>query len=312
MRPELICLQCRSASLYRTADEMRCTNCQAVYPVVQGIPRFVSPENYANSFGFQWNRHDKTQLDSYIGLPISRDRVFSVTQWPSDLRGQTILEAGCGAGRFTEILVGTGADVISFDLSSAVEANRRNNGHHEKLTILQASILDIPVAPRSMDKVFCLGVIQHTPDPEKSFQHLAECVKPGGDLVIDVYAKRLTALLSWRYLLRPLTKRIASERLYKIVEKTTRILFPVSHALHRLFGRPGARLLPIAIHPNFPLPPNLARQWAILDTFDIYSPAHDHPKSQTDLRRWFENAGFVDVYVGPGPNGYVARGKRPT
>jgi 2-polyprenyl-3-methyl-5-hydroxy-6-metoxy-1,4-benzoquinol methylase len=81
-----------------------------------------------------------------------------------------VLEAGSGsgAGRSTEVLATTGATVISFDLSSAVDANYRNNGQNANVLIVQASILDIPVRPRSMDKVMCLGVIQHTPAPAQS------------------------------------------------------------------------------------------------------------------------------------------------
>ena len=42
--------------------------------------------------------------------------------------GGSLLEAGCGAGRFTELMVDAGAFVHAFDLSSAVEANRHNIG----------------------------------------------------------------------------------------------------------------------------------------------------------------------------------------
>jgi SAM-dependent methyltransferase len=41
----------------------------------------------------------------------------------SSLAGKHVLEAGCGAGRFTEVLLKAGAYVTSIDLSSAVEAN---------------------------------------------------------------------------------------------------------------------------------------------------------------------------------------------
>src|SRR6187397_1731582 len=44
-------------------------------------------------------------------------------------RGRVVLEAGCGAGRFTELLLAGGARVVAFDLSRAVEANRENCGH---------------------------------------------------------------------------------------------------------------------------------------------------------------------------------------
>jgi len=262
------------------------------------------------SFGLQWNTHRETQLDSHTGLSISRDRLFAVTGWPADLTGQTILEAGSGAGRFTEILVTTGAEIISIDLSSAVEANRRNNGHNRNLRILQADILDIPVPPLSMDKVLCLGVIQHTPDPKATFHSLAKHVKAGGELVIDVYPKRLSALISWKYLLRPVTKRMDPQRLYSIVSSITPKLLPLADVLERRLGRLGSRLMPIAHYPNLNLSPELARQWAILDTFDMYSPAHDHPQSIKTIQRWFDEAGFVDVHVGPGPNGFVGRGRR--
>jgi len=32
-------------------------------------------------------------------------------------------------------------------------------------------------------------------------------------------------------------------------------------------------------------------EWATLDTFDMYSPAHDHPRSLAEVRRWFDSAG---------------------
>ena len=97
------------------------------------------------------------------------------THWP-DNAGETILEAG--AGRFTEILVTTGADVLSFDLSSAVEANYKNNRHCPNMLIFQSDIFKIPLCEQSMDKVLCLGVIQRTPDPEAAFRNLTRYVRP--------------------------------------------------------------------------------------------------------------------------------------
>ena len=60
------------------------------------------------------------------------------------------------------------------------------------------------------------------------------------------------------------------------------------------------------------LSPAVNREWAILDTFDMYAPAHDHPQTLNRVRRWYEDVGFVDVNVEYGPNGVIARGRRPT
>jgi len=270
----LRCLSCDDGELI--ADEgttaWTCASCGAAYPIVNGVARFVQREHYAQSFGLQWNVHRRTQLDNYTSLPISRNRLFQVSGWPQDLRGQTIMEAGSGAGRFTEVLISTGAQVLSFDLSSAVDANHSNNGDRPNLLLFQADMSDIPVRRLSMDKVICLGVLQHPRDPAASFRHLTEHVRPGGELVIDVYASHLSALISWKYALRPLTKRVDRARLHRITAAVTPPLVPLSAWLYRMAGRVGARLLPILQSDHLGLPPEFNREWAILDTFDMYSP----------------------------------------
>jgi 2-polyprenyl-3-methyl-5-hydroxy-6-metoxy-1,4-benzoquinol methylase len=308
----LVCTFCRGGRLDLNEEGLQCANCGEVFQIIREIPRFVRNDDYAESFGFQWNVHARTQLDSFTNRSLSRDRLFEATKWPSDLSGQTVLEAGSGAGRFTEVLVTTGAEIISFDLSSAVDANYQSNGQNANLLALQASILNIPVRPRSMDKVVCLGVIQHTPDPAQTFFCLANCVRPGGEIVIDVYAARLRSLLSWKYLLRPITKRMDNKKLYRFIERAIPVLLPVSELLFRALGRFGPRLLPIVHYPSLGLSPELTRRWAVLDTFDMYSPAHDHPQRIATVRSWFDAVGFVDVTVDYGPNGIVARGRRPS
>ena len=309
----LCCPSCRKGGLDAQGpppSQLVCIACGASFPIVGGIPRFVPNEDYADTFGFQWNIHRQAQLDSYSGLPISRDRFFEATGWPKDMTGQIILEAGSGAGRFTEVLLTTGAEVLSFDLSTAVDANYKNNGHDAHLLLFQADIRNAPIPEGSMDKVMCLGVIMSTPDPEGSFRSLARYVRPGGELVIDCYPARLIALASWKYVLRPLTKRMDKNRLYTLIARVTPPLVPVAAFMRRVFGRAGARLLPIVQYEHLGLSPEQNREWAILDTFDMYSPAHDHPQTRGTIRRWYREAGFDNVRVEYGQNGIIARGGR--
>jgi len=310
-----LCPVCCNGSLVldRTENDenLKCRLCNARVPVVNNIPRFVPHENYASSFGYQWNIHRRTQLDSYTGLSLSRDRIFGVSGWSECLASETILEAGSGAGRFTEVLLSTGARVVSFDYSEAVEANFSNNGKNPKLSLFQGDIFRIPLRKESFDKVMCLGVLQHTPDPGAAFAALTQYVKPGGMIIIDVYRNNLASLLHWKYFLRPITKRMNQQLLYRLIEKTVPHLVGTSAFLRRNFGRVGMRLLPILQYEHWGLTPELNRQWAILDTFDMYSPAHDHPQSLPTVRKWFEEAGLSEVDVRSGPNGVVARGVKP-
>lgn len=317
-----VCPACRSHHLVIKNSEgaspgqiesgtIECRACDQSYPVVRGVPRFVRASNYAESFGFQWNRHARTQLDSYSGLPISHDRLWKALGGKVDLYGQKVLEAGSGAGRFTEVLAASGADVVTFDYSSAVDANVLNQAPSSRLHFFQGDIFNIPLTERTFDKVVCLGVLQHTPDPHAAFRSLAKYVQPGGQLVIDAYTRDFAALLQWKYLLRQITRRMRKETLYRLIEVVTPPLVPVARLLRRLGGRFGARFVPIVEYSHLGLSPQLNVQWAILDTFDMYSPAHDHPQSLESVTRWFKEAGFEDVHVRPGLNGVVGSGRRP-
>jgi SAM-dependent methyltransferase len=301
----------RELVMSEATEMIRCSHCSNEYSLIKFIPRFVPGENYADSFGFQWNRHRKTQLDSFSGLDISKRRVEDATAWPADLSGQCILEAGSGAGRFTEVLVKTGAEIYSFDYSTAVDANYLNNGHNKNLHLFQGDIFKIPFAPESFDKVICLGVIQHTPDPAQAFASLAKQVKPGGELVIDVYRDDLLARLQWKYLLRPFTKRIEQQKLYRLIARLAPTLVPVARVLRKIAGRAGARLVPIVEFSYLGLSAELNMEWAILDTFDMLSPEYDLPQSLETVQSWFAREGFVDVNVRNGLNGVVGKGVKP-
>lgn len=271
----------------------------------------MSNDGYAESFGRQWNAHARTQLDSASGLSITRDRFFSASRWPRRLEGERILEAGSGAGRFTEILCGTGAEIVSMDMSLAVEANFKNNGDNRKLLIIQADIAAAPLARGSFDRVVCFGVLQHTRDPKASFMNLVGYLKPGGYIACDVYRKSFAALLQWKYALRPLTRRLPPGTLYRLVCAAVDALIPVTRALRRFGGRAGARLSPIVEYSHLGLSEEANRDWAILDTFDMYAPRYDSPQSLSTVRAWLAEAGLVEAHAENGPNGIVFGGRKP-
>ena len=295
--------------------ELICSRCSSRYPITNYVPRLVPAANYASSFGFQWQKHARTQIDSFSGTTVSRDRFFRATNWPERLDGQTILEAGCGAGRFTEIALSTGAEVFSFDYSAAVDVNLNNNGLSPNLYLAQADIYRVPFREQSFDKVFCFGVLQHCPDVKGAFLSLCKYLRKGGEIVVDVYYRspRLY-LLNPKYWLRPVTKRLPPELLYRLVEAVVPVLLPVRVWMTRLPypGRFFARFIPVAnYHGKYPLSSAQLLEWSILDTFDMLSPRYDQPQRLEDVREWFDEAGLINVRVGFGPNGINGKGIKP-
>jgi SAM-dependent methyltransferase len=293
--------------------ELACTACAACYPVERSVPRFVPRENYSSSFGFQWQRHADTQLDSRTGGDASRRRFFEETRWPVRMDGARVLEAGSGAGRFTEIMAGTGATLVSVDYSDAVDANFAANGHQENVLVVQGDIFRLPVPAAHFDRVFCAGVLQHTPDPRRAFLSLQGPLRPGGWLAVDVYALRWYTPLLTKYWVRPLTRRLSPERLHRACRRWVHAMWPLARHLARL---PGGTLLNqmLLVQDNgrlYDLTDAQRREWAVLDTFDILSPAFDAPQRLRRVRRWFEEAEMEAVEVHYGWNGIEGRGRRP-
>lgn len=312
--PSFLCPNCKAGEFKNDAlnEKLLCNNCGFLYEVKKTIPRLVPMDNYSESFGYQWNIFQKTQLDSYTGIPISKQRLCKVADWiDKDLTGTNILEAGSGAGRFTEVLVKTKANLYSFDYSLAVDANFRNNGTNSNLKLFQGDIFNIPFKPEGFDIVICLGVIQHTPDPKRAFFSLVEQVKPGGKIYIDVYTRSWHHWLQWKYLLRPLTMRMKKEQLFKILQVVVPLFLPLTILLKKYLGKIGSRIMPIVEYSELNLSKEHNLEWAILDTFDMYSPAHDHPQSLASVKSWISEAKLINENVFYGDNGVVASALKP-
>lgn len=282
------------------------------YPIVKGIPRFVPPSGYADNFGMQWNKFARTQLDSHTGIPVSHDRFWESTRWtPEQIKGQWVLDVGCGAGRFAEVALNAGAKVIALDYSSAVDATYANLRDHPDLHVVQGDIYALPFAPGSFPFVYSLGVLQHTPDVAKSFAALPPMLSAGGSLATDFYFKYWRTPITPKYWLRPFTKRMPQDKLFEALEKLTPPLLRFSRLVSRvpLLGPGLRRMVPVANYEDeIPLNDKQLEEWALMDTFDWLAPAYDNPQTARTVRRWAEQAGLIDIVV-ERPGHLVCRGK---
>lgn len=285
------------------------------FPVIGGIPRFVEDSSYAASFGAQWGRYRDVQLDSHTGRPYSRDRFHAGTGWtPDELRGERVLDAGCGAGRFTEVLLAAGADVTAVDASAAADVCLANNAPSEHLRVVQADINALPFAEGSFDRVFCFGVLQHTPDPRATFLSLARQLRPGGEIAADCYRK-LPYVDRWsaKYLWRPLTTRLPRDLVRRVIEWYVPRWLPIDTRLARV-PRIGRFLVAVVPCWNYTglleLNRDELRAWAVLDTFDALTPRYDKPQTIESVLAWCRDAPLDDIDVRYGGNGILINARR--
>jgi SAM-dependent methyltransferase len=288
-----------------------------LFPQRRGIYRFVNAKNYASSFGVQWNTYVLTQLDSHTGVPLSEERLRRCLGGSFDVvRGKLVLEPGCGAGRFTEILLREGAKVVAVDLSDAVEANHRLFRDRPDYFVCQADILNLPFAHSQFDVVVCLGVLQHTPSPERAIGILSTQLKPGGLLVIDHYAHGAhskPAQLFLRLIMKNLPPKLSLElckALVTVLWPLHRFAFRYRHRYVGCFVRAVLnRISPVRDYQHWlvQLSPKLLREFAMLDTHDSLTDYYKHRRNVEEIAAALGSCQLKEISVGIGGNGIEAR-----
>ncbi|MBP6334790.1 MAG: class I SAM-dependent methyltransferase [Bacteroidia bacterium] len=283
-----------------------------VVPVIKDIPRFVEQENYASAFGLQWKAFRLTQLDSNNQMNLSQERLERCLGYPiSGLNGKNLLEVGCGAGRFTELLVKSGASVHSVDLSVAVEANKENIGDVPNFQIAQASVYELPFPENSFDVVVCLGVIQHTPSSEKTIEELWRMTKPGGLLVIDHYRWRIAYYLNLKPVYRHFLRKMSPDKSKVKVDKLVDFFFPIHWKLRKikplwwLLHRFSPLIEYILLFPQMKYAEHL--ELCRLDSYDSLTDYYKHLRTPSQIEKQIKDLGGKNIWINVGGNGVEAR-----
>ena len=307
LRGILRCNACAASLAEAEAhDGYVCASCGRKFPAVRGVPRFVDAHNYADSFGWQWQRYAKAQLDT-TGGSISDEAFRQRTGiHPEELRGKLALDVGCGMGRFAEVATRWGARVVGIDLSAACEVAARNLAERE-FVAMQADVFELPFAAESFDCIYSIGVLHHTPDCEKAFKNLPKYLKPGGTIAVWLYSG-YNKWYRFSDLYRKFTHRVSP----KTLNRFFRVAVPFFYYLDRglrgvpLVGRPVAGL----VHHVFPVNLRPEPELRILDTLDWYSPKYQSKHTYEQVFRWFESCGLEALTVGDLTLG--VRGRKPT
>ena len=285
--------------------KLTCRSCQSVYQIRDGIPRFVAlDQDYCANFGFQWQQWRSLQIDRLSGHSMSADRFFSDSEWPpSSLEGKVVLDAGCGAGRFADVAATHGATVIAVDLSDAIDACRETTlVHGERVHCVQASLLNLPLRPTVLDAVYCMGVIQHTPDPRAIVRSLPAHLKPGGKLAYNFYEEGIWRRLQViKYTLRLITPHLSVSMTLALSQFLVGLFFPLTQRIAKI---PKVRIInhfiPIASVHDAQLSREDQRSWTLLDTLDWYGARYEKRQCHEDVAAQLRDVGMVAVRSRPG------------
>jgi SAM-dependent methyltransferase/uncharacterized protein YbaR (Trm112 family) len=301
---------------------LTCAACAVRYPIFDGLPVLLP---YTTTLHDEFARRYSLELAAYPAFrfpnrePVDGERFvqssfstewlaydFDGVIWEMDYagherrfllelgdyrprcRGETFLDAGCGIGITTEFAQKNfGVDAVGIDLSHAVLRTAARHRTNPFLHFVQASVFYLPFDRETFDTVYTSGVLHHTYSTAKAFASLAGYCRPGGSIYVWVYGPRSTndTLLRRVLFAAEITGRtLLRGRDDTLLAKT--ILAPLALA-YMAFNR-GRRLNDRTIQPyNFRRAMHAAR--------DRFTPQFAHRHERTEVRRWFEAAGFVDV-----------------
>ena len=150
-------------------------------------------------------------------------------------RRRRVLDVGCGAGRFAEVALAAGAEVVALDYSNAVDACYANLGHHENLLVVQGDIYALPFAKGEFPFVYSLGrLAAHARCRARRSRPCRRWSAPAERLCVDFYERSWKSSLLPKYWLRPLTKRMPKPRLFAVLQTVVPKLLPVSRAMGKV------------------------------------------------------------------------------
>ena len=164
-------------------------------------------------FDYQWKNIpckpiELSTVQRLTGLPV---------KW---FKGKTILDAGAGGGRFTQVFSALDTRTVACDIS--LEGIYRCPAPR--------LIMDVthPALNTLFDMVWSYGVVHHIQQYKKALVQLAQLVKPDGYLVLMVYRRPTTieGLTLWLCysILRHVTKYWTSEMKLRLCNKLSIVI----------------------------------------------------------------------------------------
>ena len=143
----------------------------------------IDPETVA-SFGEEW-----THFDRFSDVEVSRigNEYFDVVTPEMLPPDATVLDLGCGSGRWSRYVAPRSRFVEAVDPSAAVVSAHAMTRDLDNVRVTQASVDTLPFPDDSFDFVLCLGALHHIPDTAAALRSAVRKLRPGGWMLVYIY-----------------------------------------------------------------------------------------------------------------------------
>jgi SAM-dependent methyltransferase len=233
----------------------------------------------------QW--YEQWEMFQDEELFLFKDWIYPVTL--DDFKNKDVLEAGCGGGQHTSFIAPNAKRITAVDLNTVNIAQQRNI-EFNNINFIEADIAEMDLG-KQFDIVFCVGVIHHTSDPEKTVKNLKKHLKSGGTLIVWVYSIEGNYLV--RTIVEPLRKlffhKMNRKNLLLISKIITGLMYIPIYSLYRL---------PLYFLPYYEYFENFRKmsfERNTLNVFDKLNAPQVDFISYERIKHWFPDQEFATI-----------------
>ncbi len=225
------------------------------------------------------------------------DSLALFTEWIAprkldDFRGKRVLDAGCGRGDYLKKVAPFASQVVGVDSKTADTARRKTQEFSN--VVVQEGDIALFQDDKPFDAVYCMGAIQRTDDPAKTFRNLKNLTKKGGVLMIR------SASYEGNFFNRAVLERLRRTVFLKLPKPVLKIasfiitlfFYPVAYSIFLL---PLKNQLPFyGYFQNFR---RLSFFYNKQNVHDKMTAPSTFFMKKKDLEAWFNHQEFSDIHI---------------
>lgn len=318
----LICPSCRGQISLNVRKKVKneiitgtinCKNCKNVFPITEGIPRFVIDKTKdfiktEDAFSAKWRIHHKNhQAKDWTEFQkkwfLDRFGWKSISNFNDFLKNmQYVLEAGTGVGNTAKMLsINPTSQVFAIDASQSIDFAYKKYGKTPNLHFLQADLRELPFKTNFFNYILSDQVLHHTKNTSTSFKYLTKFLAKKGYISIYVYNKKAPIREYADDYIRKITVNmnvkdcmqfskdmaILGKSLSKLNKKIT-----IPHDIEILGVKAGTYDVQRFIYWHFlkcfwDPSNNLERSIGV--NFDWYSPKYAYRHTSKEVKKWYKD-----------------------
>ncbi len=250
-----------------------------------------------DSFGEEWKSfHDFNDKD----IQLLGEKYFDIVDDNMLNQESTVIDIGCGSGRFMKYLAGKCKEIVGVEPSEAIFVADQILEKEKNVQLVKTSTDNLPFPDDHFDFGYSLGVLHHIPDTKRALRDCVKKIRPGGYFLLYLYYNLDNREIFSRILfsLSNLLRKVISKLPLRVKKITCDILAVLLYMPFVAFSR-FLRIIgvPLRIRQRIPLQAYEDQRFYIIrnDSYDRFGTPLEARFSRVEIESMMSSAGLTEI-----------------